>query len=50
MIGQVRRESSTVVAVVGEVPEILLAEVNRSPDVSVVRPALGPLTAGGWVR
>lgn len=38
MIGQVRRESSTVVAVVGEVQEILLAEVNRSPNVSVVRP------------
>jgi hypothetical protein len=38
MIGQVRRESSTVVAVVGEVREILLAEVDRSPNVSVVRP------------
>jgi hypothetical protein len=31
-----RRESSTVVAMVGEVREALLAEVSRSPNVSVV--------------
>ncbi len=31
-----RRESSTVVAMVGEVREALLAEVGRSPNVSVV--------------
>jgi hypothetical protein len=34
----VRRESSTVVAVVGEVPDVLLAELSESPNVSVVRP------------
>jgi hypothetical protein len=33
-----RRESSTVVSVVGEVREVLLTELARSPNVSVVRP------------
>jgi hypothetical protein len=34
-----RRESSTVVAVVGDVREVLLTEVSRSPNVAVVKPA-----------
>lgn len=33
-----RRETSTVVALVGEVSEHLLAELGRSPNVSVARP------------
>jgi hypothetical protein len=33
-----RRETSTVVALVGEVSEPLLAELGRSPNVSVARP------------
>jgi hypothetical protein len=41
MIGQMRRESSTVVALVGEVPDTLLAEVARSPNVSLARPPEG---------
>jgi hypothetical protein len=41
MIGQMRRESSTVVALVGEVPDALLAEVARSPNVSLARPPEG---------
>jgi hypothetical protein len=41
MIGQMRRESSTVVALVGEVPDTLLAEVSRSPNVSLARPPEG---------
>lgn len=38
MIKPMRRESSTVVSVVGEVREALLAELARSPNVAVVRP------------
>jgi hypothetical protein len=38
-----RRESSTVVAVAGDVREAVLAEVSRSPNVSLIRP---PETAG----
>jgi hypothetical protein len=34
-----RRESSTVVALVGDVRDVLLAEVSRSPNVAVVKPA-----------
>jgi hypothetical protein len=41
MIGAMRRESSTVVALVGAADEPLLAELARSPNVSLVRPA-GP--------
>jgi hypothetical protein len=41
MIGQMRRESSTVVALVGEVPGALLAEVARSPNVFLARPPEG---------
>lgn len=37
MIGRVRRESSTVVALAGEVHEVVLPELARSPNVSVVR-------------
>lgn len=37
MIGQVRRESSTVVALVGEVQPVLLAGLAGSPNVSVAR-------------
>src|SRR5215468_3876331 len=36
-IGPMRRESSTVVALVGEVGEGLLAELGRSPNVSIAR-------------
>ncbi len=39
MIGPVRRESSTVVVLVGEVSEPLLAGLARSPNIAVVRPA-----------
>jgi hypothetical protein len=38
MIGTVRRDASTVVAVVGEVREQLLAALNRSPNVTLARP------------
>jgi hypothetical protein len=38
IIDRVRRDSSTVVAVVGAVPEPLLADLARSPNVSVIRP------------
>jgi hypothetical protein len=38
MIKPMRRESSTVVSLVGEVGSALLAELARSPNVSVVRP------------
>jgi hypothetical protein len=38
----VRRESATVVALVGDLAEGLLAELARSPNVSVVRPVTGP--------
>jgi hypothetical protein len=41
MIGAMRRESSTVVALVGAADEPLLAELARSPNISLVRPA-GP--------
>src|SRR5258707_2332774 len=42
-----RRESSTVVAVVGEVGDELLAGLGRSPNVSVARaPAAGAGQAG----
>jgi hypothetical protein len=41
MIRQMRRESSTVVALVGEVPDALLAEVARSPNVFLARPPEG---------
>jgi hypothetical protein len=44
IITAVRRESSTVVGLVGELPERLLAELGRSPNVSVIRPPAG---AGG---
>ena len=39
MIGPVRRESSTVVCLAGELPGQLLTELGRSPNVSVIRPA-----------
>src|SRR4051794_8945424 len=39
MIKPMRRESSTVVSVVGEVRDALLAELARSPNVSVAWPA-----------
>jgi hypothetical protein len=38
MIMPMRRESSTVVSVVGEVRDALLAELARSPNLAVVRP------------
>ncbi len=38
MIGSVRRESSTVVSVVGQVREALLDALNRSPNVTLARP------------
>jgi hypothetical protein len=38
MIGPVRRESSTVVVLVGEVSEPLLAGLARSPNIALVRP------------
>jgi len=41
MIGPVRRESSTVVACVGEVSEPLLADLARSPNIALVRPPEG---------
>ena len=46
MIKPMRRESSTVVSVVGEVPDPLLAELARSPNVAVVRPR-GPAEGDG---
>jgi hypothetical protein len=42
-----RRESSTVVVLVGDVDEGLLAELARSPNVSVARAASGDTTAAG---
>jgi hypothetical protein len=41
MIGPVRRESSTVVACVGEVSEPLLAGLARSPNIALVQPPEG---------
>jgi hypothetical protein len=38
IIGLMRRESSTVVVLVGEVPEPLLTDVARSPNIALVRP------------
>ena len=38
MIGAVRRESSTVVVLVGEVRDPLLAALGQSPNIAVVRP------------
>ena len=38
MIGSMRRDSSTVVAMVGEVREPLLAAVSRFPNVTLARP------------
>lgn len=39
MIGSVRRESSTIVVLVGAADEPLLAELGRSPNISLVRPS-----------
>ncbi len=53
MIGAVRRESSTVVVVVGEVREALLAALAQSANIALVRPS-GPeeepdrLAAAAW--
>lgn len=42
IIGPVRRESSTVVGLVGQVGEELLTELTRSPNISLIRPSAEP--------